>query len=101
MGARGSLRGRQHHPDQTTQGLHGIEELGDEARQAERDEEGQGGAGTQNRRHYASDAGRWHEPVMSRRPEWRSRMTQIMMARYAPGAVKPRAGARRRGGWGL
>ena len=60
-GARGSLRGRQHHPDQTTQGLHGIEELGDEARQAERDEESQGGAGTQNRRHHASDAGRWHE----------------------------------------
>ena len=42
-------------------GLHGIEELGDEARQAERDEEGQGGVGTQTRRHHASDAGRWHE----------------------------------------
>jgi transposase len=55
------LRGRQHHFGQATQGLHGIEELGDEARQAERDEESQGGAGAQNRHHHASDAGRWHE----------------------------------------
>src|SRR5215472_13566185 len=47
MGTRGSLRGRQHHSDQATQGLHGLEELGDEAREAKRDEEGQSGAGAQ------------------------------------------------------
>ncbi len=41
-GTRVSLRGRQHHSDQATEGLHGLEELGDEARQAERDEESQG-----------------------------------------------------------
>jgi hypothetical protein len=40
--------------DQATQGLHGVEELGDEARQAERDEESQSGAGPQTRRHHAS-----------------------------------------------
>jgi hypothetical protein len=31
-----SLRGRRRHSDQATQGLHGTEELGDEARQAGR-----------------------------------------------------------------
>ena len=40
--ARGSLRVRQPHSDQASEGLHGLEELGNEARQAVRDEEGQG-----------------------------------------------------------
>src|SRR5215467_11230275 len=101
MGARGSLRGRQHHSDQAAQGLHGLEELGDEAREAKRNEESQGGAGAQTRRHHASDAGRWHEfSVMSRRSEERLQMTTIIIARYAARRSSPaqeRAASRLRG----
>src|SRR5215831_16345694 len=91
MGARGSLRVRQHHSDQATQGLHGLEELGDEAREAKRDEEGQSGAGAQTRRHHASDAGRWRE-LPSSRGGLSGRlqmMAQIMIAQYAPTPSSP------------
>src|SRR5215831_10621227 len=78
MGARGSLRGRQHHIDQATQVLHGIEELGDEARKAERDEQGQGGAGAQRLSRVSTPASgsprsqlyHWHKTRVGRSAHW-------------------------------
>ena len=57
--AHGALRSRQRHTDAAGEGLR-PQELGDEARQARRHEEGEGGAGAQARRDPASDVGRWN-----------------------------------------
>ena len=44
-----------------------LEELGDEARPAHGNEEGEGGAGAQARRRSASDVGRWNAVSAERR----------------------------------
>jgi hypothetical protein len=59
------------------------------------------GAGTQARRHHASDAGRWHEPPQCggglREADDGTRHDRSVRA----GAVKPRATARRNAASGL
>ena len=60
-GAHRAVRGRPYHLEQTAQGRHRAQELGDAAGQAGRHEQGQGGARPQTCGHHASDAGRWHD----------------------------------------